>query len=52
MPVRKGPAEPPPYPAEKTRGAEIILRTPLRLTIFFGGLIGIAILLLLLALLR
>jgi hypothetical protein len=38
--VREGPAQPPPYPAEKARGGEIILRTRLRRMIFVGGLIG------------
>jgi hypothetical protein len=52
VPVREGPPEPPPYPAEKARGGEIILRTRLRRVIFFGGLLGIAILLLLLTILR
>ena len=42
---------PEPYPAEKARGGEIILRTPLRRAIFVGGLVGIAVLLLLLAVL-
>lgn len=32
-----------PYPGEKARGGEIILRTPLRRVIFFGGLIGAVI---------
>lgn len=57
--VREGPAEPAPppkdakpYPAEKARGGEIVLRTPLRKYIFFGGLIGIFVLLLALLLLR
>jgi len=52
MPVRDGPAQPPPqpYPAEKARGGEIILRTPLRRAIFIGGLVGIFLLLLILAL--
>lgn len=55
MPVRESPAQsaPPPeqpYPAEKARGGEIILRTPLRRTIFVGGLVGIFVLLLVLAL--
>ena len=36
--VREGPAQPPPYPAEKARGSEIILRTRLRRAIFIGGL--------------
>ncbi|HEY2135932.1 MAG TPA: peptide ABC transporter permease [Xanthobacteraceae bacterium] len=49
--VREGPAQPPPYPAEKARGAEIVLRTPARRLIFFGGLIGIVVLLLVLGLL-
>ena len=43
--------EPPPYPAEKARGGEIILRTPARRAVFVGGLVGIGVLLLLLALL-
>jgi hypothetical protein len=29
-----------PYPAEKARGGEIILNTPLRRAIFLAGLIG------------
>jgi hypothetical protein len=41
--VREGPPQPPPYPAEKARGSEIILRTPLRRAIFIGGLIAVAI---------
>lgn len=56
MPVREGPAQPAPppqepYPAEKARGGEIILRTPLRRAIFIGGLAGIVVLLLVLRLL-
>jgi len=39
----------PPYPAEKARGGEIILRTPLRSAIFIGGLAGAVVLALLLA---
>ena len=50
--VREGPAPPPPYPAEKARGGEIILRTPLRRLIFIGGLIGVAIVALVLTLWR
>jgi hypothetical protein len=55
MPVREGPAQsaPPPqqpYPAERARGGEIILRTPLRRAIFIGGLAGIFVLLLVLVL--
>jgi len=50
--VREGPAQPPPYPAEKARGSEIILRTPLRRAIFIGGLIGVVVVALVLALWR
>jgi hypothetical protein len=32
------------YPADKARGGEIILPTPLRRAIFFGGLIGAVLL--------
>jgi len=38
-----------PYPAEKARGGEIILRTPLRRAIFIAGLVGAVVLALLLA---
>ncbi|MDT3686862.1 MAG: hypothetical protein RO009_17670 [Pseudorhodoplanes sp.] len=57
MPVREGPPQPAPppktepYPAQKARGGEIILRTPLRRAIFIGGLVGIFLLLLVLRLL-
>jgi hypothetical protein len=47
--VREGPAQPPPYPAEKARGGEIILRTPLRRLIFVGGLAAAAIVVVLMA---
>jgi hypothetical protein len=52
--IREDPTQraPPPgqsYPAEKARGGEIILRTPLRRMIFLGGLIGVAIVALALA---
>jgi hypothetical protein len=40
MPPVDGPE---PYPAEKARGAEIVLRTPARRLVFFGGLIGIVV---------
>ena len=40
------------YPAEKARGGEIILRTPLRRAIFIGGLAGAVVLALLLAIAR
>jgi hypothetical protein len=40
---RNGPSPPPIYPAEKARGGEIILRTPLCRAIFIGGLLGAVI---------
>ncbi|MCW5713159.1 MAG: hypothetical protein KIT43_01410 [Bauldia sp.] len=39
------------YPAEKARQGYIVLRTPLRRWIFFGGLVGVVILLVVLRLL-
>ena len=39
-----------PYPAEKARGGEIILNSPLRRAIFLAGLIGAFTLVLVLAL--
>jgi hypothetical protein len=56
--VREGPAQPiappkqEPYPAEKARGGEIILNTPLRRWIFISGLLGAIALVLVLGLLR
>ena len=55
--VREGPAQPAPppkepYPADKVRGAEVILNTPLRRWIFFGGLVGAIVLVLALSLIR
>jgi len=56
--VREDPARPPPqaeqepYPAEKARGGEIILDTPLKRWIFFGGLVGAVLLALGLSFLR
>ncbi|SDN66023.1 peptide ABC transporter permease [Afipia sp. GAS231] len=47
--VREGPA---PYPAEKARGGEIILKTPARRAIFLAGLIGAVLLVLILGLIR
>lgn len=57
MPVREGPPqsaappearhetrnEPPPYPADKARGGEIVLRTRARRTIFIAGLAGLVL---------
>jgi hypothetical protein len=55
--VREGPAQgaPPPtqpYPADKARGGEVILNTPLKRWIFFRGLVGAVVLVLVLGLLR
>jgi hypothetical protein len=55
--VREGPPQPPPppkepYPAEKARGGEIILNTPLRRWVFVGGLTGAIVLVLVLSLVR
>jgi hypothetical protein len=52
MPVRERPPQPPPYPAERARGGEIILRTPMRRVIFLSGLIGAVVLGLILAFLH
>lgn len=41
-----------PYPAEKARGAEIILDTPLKRWVFIAGLAGVVALVLVLSLLR
>jgi len=53
--VREAPAQPPPpqtpYPAEKARGGEIILRTRQQRMIFAGGLIAAIVLALLLGVL-
>ena len=48
------PAPPPkePYPAERARGGEIILTTPLRRWVFISGLAGAVALVLVLGLLR
>ena len=40
------------YPADKARGGEIILRTPLRRAVFIGGLVDAVVLGLLLAFAR
>jgi hypothetical protein len=37
---------PTPYPGDKARGGEIILRSPVRRMIFIAGLVGIVVLLL------
>jgi hypothetical protein len=50
--VKEGPQQPAPYPAEKARGGEIILRTRTQRVIFVAGLVGAVVLGLLLVLLR
>ncbi len=46
MPVRDGPPQPAPprkdmpYPAEKARGAQIVLRSRTQRIIFIAGLVG------------
>ena len=55
--VREGPAQPAPppkqpYPTDQARGAEVILNTPLRKWIFFGGLAGAILLVLAMSLIR
>jgi hypothetical protein len=55
--VREGPPQPAPppkqpYPADRVRGGEIILDTPLRRWVFIGGLAGAIALVLILSLVR
>jgi hypothetical protein len=50
--VRERPAQPPPYPAEKARGGEIILRKPWQRAVFVAGLVIPVVLFVLLALLN
>jgi hypothetical protein len=57
MPVREAPPQPAPppreapYPAEKARGGEIILRERWQRAIFIGGLVGAVLLVIVLRLL-
>ena len=55
--IREGPARrftPPtePYPTDEAPGAEVILNTPLRKWMFFGGLVGAIVLVLTLSFIR
>ncbi|MGA7806609.1 peptide ABC transporter permease [Bradyrhizobium sp.] len=56
--VREGPAQPAPppkqepYPADKARGGDIMLDTPLKRGVFAAGLAGAVVLVLVLGLLR
>ena len=43
-------SNPPPYPGDKARGAEVILRRPWERYVFFGALAGMILLLIVLAL--
>jgi len=49
--VREGPAQPPPYPAEKARN-DIVMRRWLRRAAFVAGLIAIVLLVWLLTAMR
>jgi hypothetical protein len=46
------PAEQQPYPAEKARGGEVILKTPLRRAVFIAGLVGAVLLVIVWAIVR
>ena len=50
--VREGPAQPAPYPAEKARGGEIVLKTRARRMKFVAGLVGAVVLMLVLVFVR
>jgi hypothetical protein len=50
--VRESSPEPAPYPANKARGGEVILKSPARRAIFLAGFIGAVVLVLLLAFAR
>jgi hypothetical protein len=53
QPARQAPPqEQAPYPAERARGGEIILNTPLKRAIFIAGLAGAVVLALVLGFLR
>jgi hypothetical protein len=51
-PAQPAPLRPAPYPAEKARGGEIILKTPLRRWVFIAGLVGAVVLVLVLSFFR
>jgi hypothetical protein len=50
--VREGPAQPAPYPAEKARGGDIVLRKPWQRAVFIIGLVLPIVLLVVLLLVR
>ena len=43
-PAQRPPPSMPPWPAEKVRGGEIILKTPQRRGVFISGLVGAVVL--------
>ena len=52
MSVREGPPQPPPYPAEKARGGESILRRRWQRIVFIGALVAAVVVALVLSLAR
>jgi hypothetical protein len=50
--IRESPPQPPPYPGEKARGGEIILRRRWQRIVFIAGLAGVFVLILVLLVLR
>lgn len=46
--MARRPKEPPAYPAEKARQGEIVLRRPWQRILFIAGLVGLAVLAMLL----
>lgn len=51
-PTRPPPPKQEPYPAEKARGGDVILDTPLKRWVFIAGLVGAVVLALVLGFLR
>lgn len=51
-PTQRGPLKQEPYPAEKARGGDVILDTPLKRWVFIAGLVGAVVLVLVLGFLR
>ena len=51
-PTRRAPLKQDPYPAEKARGSDVILDTPLKRWVFIAGLAGAVVLALVLGFLR
>lgn len=51
-PMRRTSAKPKPYPAEKARGGDVILDTPVKRWVFIAGLVGAVVLALVLGFLR